>query len=522
METLTAASRGHFVAVHRLTRHLQLSVRPFQSLHFRNGLDQLLTLSYAHFTGKVPSFTIQDLEDYTRIFFILLDMESPHHVHLFMDLHRSDLELPFTKEEVCSISKLPLEVQTRFLDIQYQYCPIEFSSNISGCFAGRIEPFLEKHVLSSPAKYDADGPDAALVFLVTVPIELTTKSFLEAFQRSMACEASTATPCLPERKGEDTIGTSDASNSEDHWKIVSPPSVSQFIIKQYCGGGIDRFHREIDAYRVLRDVTGFLKYSGWYRCGTLRPNEGLQAACTWNLVLEKGELSLEQIMQSKPPPVLPADISIFWASLLRIAHVLSQLECINVDGVTYNVWHADVKPSNIIRVGNTYKLADPGEAEIRHFQGGKEDAKCVVLGDNVWYSHWQGAPEKTNYFLGHSDTPQEILQNSDIWSLGAVLSVAATYILLGSKGVQDYHDIRREATGFQSDTFHNGTTVLEDVLQWHQHLRKCKGRSDNITDLILDMIDNHMMVQPEKRWSATKVFSHSQSVREIYQCSEQF
>lgn len=60
-------------------------------------------------------------------------------------------------------------------------------------------------------------------------------------------------------------------------------------------------------------------------------------------------------------------------------------------------------------------------------------------------------------------------QACDIWSLGCVLSVVATFILLGSEGVSKYAKARHEAserhTGFAGDIFHDSKRVLPEVLK---------------------------------------------------------
>jgi hypothetical protein len=94
--------------------------------------------------------------------------------------------------------------------------------------------------------------------------------------------------------------------------------------------------------------------------------------------------------------------------------------------------------------------------------------------------------------------------------------VAATWAVLGTQGVLQYDRLRRhvnKATDTISDTFHDGTAVLEVVTQWHEYLRLSSRRTDHFTADILSMVDRHMLVVPaETRWDATQVCNHLGSV----------
>jgi hypothetical protein len=50
------------------------------------------------------------------------------------------------------------------------------------------------------------------------------------------------------------------------------------------------------------------------------------------------------------------------------------------------------------------------------------------------------------------------------------------------------------------DMFHDGTQVLSEVTGWHEFLRKAARMSDPITAVVLDLVDQHMLLQsPEHR-----------------------
>jgi hypothetical protein len=104
----------------------------------------------------------------------------------------------------------------------------------------------------------------------------------------------------------------------------------------------------------------------------------------------------------------------------------------------------------------------------------------------------------------------KVLQISDVWSLGCVLSVAATFVVLGSQGVRLYQSLRttaiarlKNSTTTAGDSFHDGSNVLGCVLEWHRYLRSIRRCSDLFTRHVLDMIDE-MMLQPEAGRSNAK------------------
>lgn len=110
-------------------------------------------------------------------------------------------------------------------------------------------------------------------------------------------------------------------------------------------------------------------------------------------------------------------------------------------------------------------------------------------------------------------------QTSDVWSLGCVLSIAATYVVLGTQGVLIYNQLRQQAifnqTGSKSDAFHDGRTVLGEVLYWHQYLRETARQNDAYSSAVLDMVDRHMLVDGDNRWSANRVFNEFSDIMSI-------
>jgi hypothetical protein len=95
-------------------------------------------------------------------------------------------------------------------------------------------------------------------------------------------------------------------------------------------------------------------------------------------------------------------------------------------------------------------------------------------------------------------TTSEVTQSIDTWSFGCVLSVAATWVVLGFQGVRQYETMRRLSPANKNthDRFHDGTVVLPEVKKWHNYLRGHLRQSDTATSLVLDLIE-HKMLQTE-------------------------
>lgn len=125
----------------------------------------------------------------------------------------------------------------------------------------------------------------------------------------------------------------------------------------------------------------------------------------------------------------------------------------------------------------------------------------------------QGAPELHKGWQVSAEAHQTI----DVWSLGCVFSVTATWVALGYEGIKQYRRLRSQAIlkrvdeqkKLQSNTgpklddgdyFHNGIGVLQEVTDWHKYLRAVLRRSDKSTTNFLDLVDKHMLIgSPEER-----------------------
>lgn len=111
----------------------------------------------------------------------------------------------------------------------------------------------------------------------------------------------------------------------------------------------------------------------------------------------------------------------------------------------------------------------------------------------------------------------------DIWSLGCVLSIAATWVILGRPGIRQYRDLRLNASAAQlqpapsnpnfsgtriikTDRFHNGVEALAEIRQWHDFLRTTCRPIDTYTIKVLKLIEDHLLLaDPRGRFKAADV-----------------
>ncbi|KAL8716475.1 MAG: hypothetical protein Q9225_006202 [Loekoesia sp. 1 TL-2023] len=270
----------------------------------------------------------------------------------------------------------------------------------------------------------------------------------------------------------------------------------RFALKSFRAHLRSLFDSERSAFRAFDNIRGMTRCLGDFI------QESEDSDWTYNILLEYGELDLDEYFFSKAAPVTPADIVSFWKKMLNIASTVSDIHLFAKAraGVmqAYSGLHGDIKPDNILLIQGNFKLADPGFARYEKSGEGLTSA----LGGTRTYEHHDGR------FV-----PAEVSQASDIWSLGCVFSLAATWIVLGGTGIEQFDKLRqscRERRDVQTyqpfdhahdraalpshNAFHDNAAVLPEVTEWHQFLRISSRRSDFITTRMLDLLDSQVLV----------------------------
>jgi hypothetical protein len=121
---------------------------------------------------------------------------------------------------------------------------------------------------------------------------------------------------------------------------------------------------------------------------------------------------------------------------------------------------------------------------------------------------YPGAPEchRSDAFLRQSVL--QVRRSVDIWSLGAIYSEVAVWLVRSYKAVQEYRAARREATRStiaeeDGDCFHDGNTVLPLIREVHQELKSKIRACDYVTANVLEMIQDMLMdatVRPDVKY----------------------
>jgi serine/threonine protein kinase len=280
---------------------------------------------------------------------------------------------------------------------------------------------------------------------------------------------------------------------------------------------------EARVYEIIGHSPVFLSFLGKFEGPETSdtPSGQHTGDSTFGIVLEWCDYNLDQDFCKARPPLFEQDIIAFWGSMLSIVHAVRTLhnlyKCVdngggNEEQQRYSGWHGDIKPSNIFKAGDHWVLGDLGLANLLD-----RDLKIPPEPSITRYALSYGPPEGA---LQAEDKSTKMMQSADIWSLGCVFSLVATWIVLGKEGLANHRQVRITATEaiartqiaadpdglwVPGDFFHNGRDVLPEISSFHAALRKLARRSDNITMGILDIVDRGIFVQADQRTTAATI-----------------
>lgn len=80
---------------------------------------------------------------------------------------------------------------------------------------------------------------------------------------------------------------------------------------------------ESEAFKGMRDEPGVVKYLGEYHL--VNSLSGEQSPPTSHIMLEYGELDLDEYLAETYPPILSEEIFTFWDGLFKVAGTLKRL-----------------------------------------------------------------------------------------------------------------------------------------------------------------------------------------------------
>lgn len=125
------------------------------------------------------------------------------------------------------------------------------------------------------------------------------------------------------------------------------------------------------------------------------------------------------------------------------------------------------------------------------------------------------APESSHHSGFRRSGPNGITWQADIFSAGAVLSDAASWVAKGELGRKEYFNRRKKQlentegfalSGYET-AFHNGSERLSSVDEMHRDIRATLPSHDRMTPRVLNIIENHMLVLPKDRLQAKLLYS---------------
>ncbi|KAL2874726.1 hypothetical protein SGCOL_010100 [Colletotrichum sp. CLE4] len=142
----------------------------------------------------------------------------------------------------------------------------------------------------------------------------------------------------------------------------------------------------------LEHEEGMIQYIGWFGSFELGDDDAKQEY--FNIVLELADFDFYEAVMRLSPPISSEEIHGFWESMFEISKTLASIHTITIDKLNFWTWHGDIKPENILRVNDRFKLADPGEASMLLKNSGTPYLPpSRSLGGTRTYA----APEKTAY-----------------------------------------------------------------------------------------------------------------------------
>ncbi|KAJ0331009.1 hypothetical protein COL922a_012091 [Colletotrichum nupharicola] len=287
-----------------------------------------------------------------------------------------------------------------------------------------------------------------------------------------------------------------------------------FAVKQLKSPSHKAFSHEVSDLRNFGDAPNIIKLLTAFKHGP-----------TPYLVLPWAGPDLQSLWTQTDGPADEEHAILTAKQMLGVAEALKAIHYFRVknrsrgkltpnESAAGNGYHADLKPENILVMDDRWTITDFGLSSAAPTNR--------PLGCSPTYR----APE---HDIGKFDG-----QKADIWSLGCVMSVAATWMALGRKGVRNFRAKRAllgngtsGEDGKVDDAFFeaqdrkkgNGLRVKPAVTHWIDKLHQSPTATPFIHDL-LDLVKNDMLeVDGEKRIANDQLVDR---LREMHRkCSEE-
>ncbi|KAI1122268.1 hypothetical protein F5Y10DRAFT_271233 [Nemania abortiva] len=485
-----------FVLVSNVTAVLKGHNR---SIHWEDGqISRLLEAAYRRIRYRPPLQKSYQILDSLPIFYTLLDLDLGHKIHKFVEEGISKLPVELSKLRGLLPTTEYEDNAEKFYKQQWRWCAMDFEWRMSR------KAHSHEHIVPITAR---------------TKIEPTRDGLPKTDRKALLWVVEVPTGFVDEEVQHKLRSPDDDDNDDGEENIPTPNVIDsryRFVVKRFSEKRKQEFEAEKNIYNTIGEKEGIVQCIGWYTHCEKDADSNTEATY-YNLVLELGDQDLYSAFQKENPPVTFSEIQVFWKSMFNVADALASIQITVHHGIyTTYLWHGDIKPENILDVRGRFKLADPGEAREKTVWGPSsgEVPKIQVPGGTRSFA----APEKFTYRPDRLVEP-EVTQGSDIWSLGCVFSVAATYVVLGKEGVKQYRLLRQraiESLGIGiGDPFHDKEKVLSAVSDWHRYLRNTIRKDDCYTAKVLDLVDSRMLIIPgENRISGAALSQELKAIDE--------
>ncbi|KAL9043640.1 MAG: hypothetical protein Q9214_003179 [Letrouitia sp. 1 TL-2023] len=452
--------------------------------YFEQHLTEILKAVYPDKDpGNLPNPTVIR-HSFVKTFGILLCIECGHDIEYFMryDHALADSQLPLDSQPQKWPQFHAQDVFKRFKEMQWLFCAANFGLDTDIEYdKERILPIIAKEQLG-------EGGSA-----IAHKVEL--------------------------EDGYNQLFREESYSSNSRTNIVVIKTYMTRDAEKYFVAEHKAFKRLHRGKRWAKNIVGFYN--------------AFQHGDHFNIVLEYANRgTLQHIIDYMSPPTKASDIHTFWSGLLDVANGLMTIHGATTNDTGEEIqimlgWHQDLTPSNIFvfhtegepKYKFCFKIGDLGTSHFRKYNRSGQVIKDTATPG----THTYGAPECSLSDLKIRTSAQDVDQSIDIWSLGCIYSVIATWIANDKYMVYEYADQRRtqynELTPFSGrDCFHDGDKVLPIVMEHHQNMKSDLRRSDQTTAPVLDDLVKKMLFKANGRPSARNICAWS---HEIIQNSEQ-
>ena len=269
----------------------------------------------------------------------------------------------------------------------------------------------------------------------------------------------------------------------------------------------EQIYREVETLQRMRHRNIIPLLASYYLDATDSSDRPLR---TLYLLFPWADMDLELWMNSPhvPTPIQTLSRRERQAYIYRsISGLVSGLSYLHRESGGLITSHHDLKPSNVLVVGQDFKIADLGRSHLRPIDGGSETEGANGLGTYEYQppEYWQNNGSRAKVKHGRA---------FDIWAMGCMLIELATLIVhdWGPGMISNFRKERAEnrsrdrprlaeSRKHEDSSFHNNWSVVEN---WIIELRRHAASTETLEDT-LDVAQEMLAHDPRSRsfsWEA--------------------